>query len=138
MEHCINSDGILELKEVPKRLGIIGGGYIGVEFGGMFNNLGSEVEFFIRGDKLLRGFDEEMRDKLHEEYGKQGITISSGCALPSRSSAACLAQFWHYKRDHIRSRRTLSIEGRRRVRWSVLHQEVRRAGRAFRAVLWFR
>lgn len=40
MEHCINSDGILELDSVPKRLAIIGAGYIGVEFGGMFNNLG--------------------------------------------------------------------------------------------------
>lgn len=61
VEHCINSDGILELEAVPKRLGIVGGGYIGVEFGGMFNNLGSHVEFFIRGDKILRGFDEEAR-----------------------------------------------------------------------------
>ena len=81
VEHCINSDGILELDEVPKRLGIIGGGYIGVEFGGMFNNLGSEVNFFIRGEKLLRGFDEEIRDKLHEEYGKQGIKINNGCDI---------------------------------------------------------
>lgn len=41
VEHCINSDGILELDSVPKRLAIIGAGYIGIEFGGMFNNLGA-------------------------------------------------------------------------------------------------
>ena len=40
-ENCINSDGILELDTLPKRLAIIGAGYIGVEFGGMFNNLGA-------------------------------------------------------------------------------------------------
>jgi glutathione reductase (NADPH) len=50
----------LELEIVPQRLGIVGGGYIGVEFGGMFNNLGSKVSFFIRGDHLLRGFDDEV------------------------------------------------------------------------------
>jgi Pyridine nucleotide-disulphide oxidoreductase len=88
VEHCINSDGILELKELPKRLGIIGGGYIGVEFGGMFNNLGAKVDFFIRGEKLLRGFDEAIRDKLHDEYGKQGITINTGCAPPAPTPPA--------------------------------------------------
>lgn len=60
-EHCITSDHILELEEVPKRLAVIGAGYIGVEFGGIFKNLGSHVEFFLRRDKVLNGFDEEVR-----------------------------------------------------------------------------
>lgn len=59
-EHCISSDGILDLDEWPKRLAVIGGGYIGIEFAGMFNNLGTKTDIFIRGDKVLRGFDEEV------------------------------------------------------------------------------
>lgn len=65
---------------MPKRLGVVGGGYIGVEFGGMFNNFGCAVDFFIRGDKLLRGFDEEIRDQLMTEYGKAGITLNTGAS----------------------------------------------------------
>ena len=61
VEHCINSDQILELDEIPKRLAVIGAGYIGLEFGGIFKNLGSHVEFFLRRDKVLNGFDEDVR-----------------------------------------------------------------------------
>eukprot|EP00892_Ulva_mutabilis_P007622 jgi/Ulvmu1/5231/UM022_0024.1 len=80
VEHCINSDGILELDSVPKRLAIIGAGYIGVEFGGMFNNFGTDVQFFIRSDKVLKGFDEEVRDQIMTEYDRRGITINNGCS----------------------------------------------------------
>lgn len=83
VEHCINSDGILELDACPKRLAVIGGGYIGVEFAGMFNNFGTKVDIFIRGDKFLRGFDEEVRDFLTEEYTKAGIDINNGCSPKS-------------------------------------------------------
>jgi pyruvate/2-oxoglutarate dehydrogenase complex dihydrolipoamide dehydrogenase (E3) component len=67
-EHCITSDHILELEEIPKRLAVIGAGYIGVEFGGIFKNLGSHVEFFLRRDKVLNGFDEEVRCGLFFEF----------------------------------------------------------------------
>ena len=46
--------------QIPKKLVVIGGGYIGLEFASMFRALGSEVEVFIRGPGLLRGFDKEV------------------------------------------------------------------------------
>jgi lactate dehydrogenase-like 2-hydroxyacid dehydrogenase len=60
-EHCISSDGLLELEALPRRLAVIGAGYIGCEFGGIFSALGCHVEYFLRGDKMLAGFDEEVR-----------------------------------------------------------------------------
>ncbi len=50
--------------QIPKKLVVIGGGYIGLEFASMFRALGSEVEVFIRGPGLLRGFDKEVRRHL--------------------------------------------------------------------------
>lgn len=83
-EHCITSDHILELDEVPKRLAVIGAGYIGVEFGGIFKNLGSDVEFFLRRDKVLNGFDEEVRCSyslfMGEEF-QQYILQWSACGI---------------------------------------------------------
>ena len=52
---------MLSALQVPKKLVVIGGGYIGLEFASMFNNLGCEVDVFIRGAGLLRGFDKEVR-----------------------------------------------------------------------------
>lgn len=60
----ITSDEALDLKELPRRILIYGAGYIAVEFAGIFNAAGSEVTLAYRGDKLLRGFDEEIRDHL--------------------------------------------------------------------------
>ena len=60
-EHAIISDDILELEAVPKKLIVIGSGYIGLEFSCIFHNLGAEVHVMFRQDKPLRGFDEEVR-----------------------------------------------------------------------------
>lgn len=59
-EHVITSDEALDLAERPKKICIIGGGYIALEFAGIFNGFGTEVHVFIRGNKALRGFDEEV------------------------------------------------------------------------------
>jgi glutathione reductase (NADPH) len=74
-EHCLTSDEILVLPKVPKKLVVIGGGYIGLEFASMFNNLGTEVDIFIRGAGLLRGFDKELVDFVTGEYEKKGLRI---------------------------------------------------------------
>lgn len=60
-EYAIDSDAALDLPEKPKKIAIIGGGYISLEFAGIFNGLGSDVHVFIRQKKVLRGFDEEVR-----------------------------------------------------------------------------
>lgn len=61
IEHAIDSDAALDLPARPDKIAIVGGGYIAVEFAGIFNGLMSEVHVFIRQKKVLRGFDEEVR-----------------------------------------------------------------------------
>jgi glutathione reductase (NADPH) len=77
-EHAITSNEAFHLKELPKRIIIAGGGYIAVEFAGIFAGLGAETTLIYRRDKILRGFDEDLRDGLTEEYGKRGIKILTG------------------------------------------------------------
>lgn len=60
-EHAIDSDAALDLPEKPGKIAIVGGGYIAVEFAGIFNGLRSDVHVFIRQKQVLRGFDEEVR-----------------------------------------------------------------------------
>ena len=61
-EYAIDSDIALDLPERPDKIAIVGGGYIALEFAGIFNGLRSDVHVFIRQKKVLRGFDEEVRD----------------------------------------------------------------------------
>jgi glutathione reductase (NADPH) len=78
IEHSITSDEALELKTVPKRIAIVGGGYIAVEFAGIFNAAGSQVRQIIRAPQILRGFDDDIRSHLAGEMAKKGIVIASG------------------------------------------------------------
>ena len=75
IEHTITSDEALELKTLPKRVVIVGGGYIAVEFAGIFNAAGAHVRQIIRAPQILRGFDEDIRNHLAAEMTKKGIVI---------------------------------------------------------------
>ncbi|MBT3992064.1 MAG: glutathione-disulfide reductase, partial [Rhodospirillaceae bacterium] len=83
IEHVISSNEALELKELPKRMVIVGGGYIAVEFAGIFASLGVEVTEIIRADNILRGFDSDMRVSLFEEMEKRGIKILTETVVES-------------------------------------------------------
>eukprot|EP00897_Mesotaenium_endlicherianum_P011018 jgi/Mesen1/9945/ME000071S09365 len=74
-EYVITSDEALDLEEVPRKICIVGGGYIALEFAGIFNGLGAEVHVFMRQAKPLRGFDEEVREFLAEQLTKAGIIL---------------------------------------------------------------
>lgn len=76
-EHAIDSDAALDLPSKPTKIAIVGGGYIAVEFAGIFNGLTSEVHVFIRQKKVLRGFDEEIRDFVGEQMALRGIEFHS-------------------------------------------------------------
>ncbi len=78
LEHVITSNEAFHLKTLPERIAIYGGGYIAVEFAGIFAGLGAETTLVYRGDKILRGFDEDLRDGLSEAYAKRGIRIVTG------------------------------------------------------------
>ncbi|KAJ3673884.1 hypothetical protein LUZ60_005876 [Juncus effusus] len=73
IEHAIDSDRALDLPSKPDKIAIVGGGYIALEFAGIFNGLLSEVHVFIRQKKVLRGFDEEIRDFVGEQMSLRGI-----------------------------------------------------------------
>jgi glutathione reductase (NADPH) len=75
IEHAITSNEALDLPSLPRRITIVGGGYIAVEFAGIFQALGVEVTLVLRGDAILRGFDEDVRDSLTTELRGRGIAI---------------------------------------------------------------
>src|SRR5262245_20753417 len=73
--HAITSDGAFQLDALPKSILVVGGGYIAVEFAGLFSGLGVDTTLVYRGPKILRGFDEELRDHLTQELLKRGIDV---------------------------------------------------------------
>jgi glutathione reductase (NADPH) len=75
IEHAMTSNEALELASLPRRMVIVGGGYIAVEFAGIFNSLGVEVTEVVRADTILRGFDEDMRAALAEEMVRRGVDL---------------------------------------------------------------
>jgi glutathione reductase (NADPH) len=74
-EHAITSNEAFFLKQLPKRVLVLGGGYIAVEFAGIFNGLGADTTLLYRGDLFLRGFDKSVRTHLVEELTKRGLQL---------------------------------------------------------------
>jgi glutathione reductase (NADPH) len=81
LEHAISSNEAFHLREFPRRLVIQGGGYIAVEFAGIFAGLGSHVTLVYRGEKILRGFDDDVRAHLRVEMEARGIKVITGCKV---------------------------------------------------------
>ncbi len=75
IEHAISSNEAFDLEALPRRAVVVGGGYIAVEFAGIFNGLGVEVIELYRGEQILRGFDDDVRDALAEEMRKKGVEV---------------------------------------------------------------
>ena len=71
----IVSDDAFDLKKLPDSIIIVGAGYIAVEFAGIFNGLGVDTTLIYRGEEILRGFDNDVRNLLHQEYENRGIKI---------------------------------------------------------------
>ena len=69
IEHAISSNEAFHLPALPKSIVIVGGGYIAVEFAGIFNGLGVETTLVYRGGNILRGFDEDVR--VHQDRSRQ-------------------------------------------------------------------
>ncbi|MGU9850474.1 glutathione-disulfide reductase [Pseudomonas koreensis] len=74
-EHAISSNQAFFLKQLPKRVLVVGGGYIAVEFAGIFHGLGANTTLLYRGDLFLRGFDGSVRKHLQEELTKRGMDL---------------------------------------------------------------
>ncbi len=83
IEHAISSNEAFYLERLPERFTVVGGGYIGVEFAGIFAGLGCEVTLIYRGPLFLRGFDGEIRTQLAEEMRSRGIDLRFECQVES-------------------------------------------------------
>tara|TARA_B100000446_G_scaffold162199_1_gene162387 strand:+ start:950 stop:2311 length:1362 start_codon:yes stop_codon:yes gene_type:complete len=75
-EHIISSNEAFYMEEFPKRVLVLGGGYIAVEFAGIFNGLGADTELVYRGPLFLRGFDKEVREFTANEVAQKGVKLS--------------------------------------------------------------
>ena len=74
-EHAISSNEFFYLGQLPRRVSIVGGGYIALEFAGILHGMGAEVTLIYRGELPLRGFDRELREHLMGELRKKGIAM---------------------------------------------------------------
>ena len=83
LELGITSNEVFDLPAFPRRLLVVGGGYIAVEFACLFAKLGAEVTQVMRADNVLRGFDEDMRAGLRDALQRAGVRLRFGC-LPTR------------------------------------------------------
>lgn len=79
VEHAITSEQAFHLPELPRRILIAGGGYIAVEFAGIFAGLGVETTLIYRGPNILRGFDDDVRAHLADQIQRRGIKVILGC-----------------------------------------------------------
>ena len=77
-QHVLVSDDLFDLPELPRRLVVVGGGYIACEMASIFHGLGVQVTLLYRGEQVLRGFDQEVRDFAAEEMRKAGVDIRVG------------------------------------------------------------
>ncbi|MXV44049.1 glutathione-disulfide reductase [Saccharibacter sp. 17.LH.SD] len=92
-EFAITSDEVFHLAQRPERIAVIGSGYIGVEFAGIFSGLGSKVDLVYRQSLPLRGFDHEVREHLSEGIDLYDITRHAGCSptkIEKNADGLCL------------------------------------------------
>jgi len=80
-EHGITSNEVFHLETMPKRIVIFGGGYIANEFAGIFHEFSCEVTMVLRGDQILRGYDEQIRDRLLQISTSKGINFRFNAPL---------------------------------------------------------
>ena len=108
-----SSNEVFSLKEKPESLLILGSGYIGVEFASIFQGLGSKVQLMFRKDKILRGFDEDIRSHLQEELVKKGIKILAGLSPVKLESKQAGVQVTDDKGGTHQASQVLMATGRR-------------------------
>jgi glutathione reductase (NADPH) len=87
-EHCITSNEVFHLPELPRRILIQGAGYIALEFAGIFNALGTHVTVVNRSDQILRGYDESLRDRLLQITMARGIEYRFNCPIEKAEKQA--------------------------------------------------
>ena len=87
-EHILISDDLFSLPALPKRVAVVGGGYIACEFASILNGLGCEVHQLYRGELFLRGFDQEVREFVAAQMAHRGVNLHFSCDVQSVASSA--------------------------------------------------
>jgi len=87
-EHVVTSDSMFDLEPFPRRLLVVGGGYIACEFASIFNGLGSRVTQLYRGEQVLRGFDGDVRQFIVQELRKHGVDLRTRSEVRSVDKTA--------------------------------------------------
>ena len=87
IEHAISSNEAFHLPALPHHVIIQGGGYIAVEFAGIFAGLGAQVTLIYRGENILRGFDDDVRTHVRQDMEKRGIRVITGCKIAAIEKA---------------------------------------------------
>jgi glutathione reductase (NADPH) len=100
-ELVLTSDSMFDLDPFPKRLLVVGGGYIACEFASIFNGLGAKVTQLYRGARVLRGFDDDIRAFIEQEMRKHGVDLQTGADVSSIEKTA------HGLRAHLTDGRTV-------------------------------
>jgi glutathione reductase (NADPH) len=104
LEHVISSNEAFHLEALPQRILIQGGGYIAVEFAGIFHGLGCEVTLVYRGDNILRGFDDDVREHLRSEMERRGIRIIT------RQTVSAVEKIEHGLCVELSDRRSFTVD----------------------------
>ena len=81
------SDDFFQWTAPPERVALVGGGYIATELAGVLQALGSRVEVFVRGSRLIETFDAELADQLAEDYRQAGVHLHFGCSVSALEQA---------------------------------------------------
>src|SRR5262249_13314356 len=81
IEHAVSSNEAFYLQKLPQHVLIQGGGYIALEFAGIFAGLGARVTIIYRGENILRGFDDDVRSQVRMHMERHGIKVITGCKV---------------------------------------------------------
>src|ERR1700734_3383863 len=112
IEHAISSNEAFHLPELPRRVVVQGGGYIAVEFAGIFAGLGSQVTLVYRGENILRGFDDDVRQHLRVEMEAHGIRVLTGCKVAAIEKADGHYSVHLSSGNHVPADRVMFATGR--------------------------
>src|SRR3984893_680988 len=112
VEHAISSNEAFHLPELPRRVVIQGGGYIAVEFAGIFAGLGSHVTLIYRGENILRGFDDDVRQHLRMELEQRGIRVVCGRTITAIEQAGTHYSVHASGGNHVPADKVMFATGR--------------------------
>jgi glutathione reductase (NADPH) len=112
LERAISSNEAFHLEEFPRRVVIQGGGYIAVEFAGIFAGLGSHVTLIYRGENILRGFDDDVRQHLRVELEQRGIRVVCGRTITAIEQAGTHYSVHVSDGNHVPADKVMFATGR--------------------------